>query len=206
MKSLLFCVVLLARTTVLAADERTAPGSTPSTTTPQISLMRAADVVDPLTPPASPTPTSTADSTTQGSATEPEPTDSNNLPLPAVRLDANPSPEIAASPVEPQTDQSAAKPKASKVWIASLFAFAGGTTLDGISSWHRNEANPLLSSANGTFAMKGVLIKAGLAAVVMVPQLIHPPKDSKSRTVATLVNFGDAAVYIGAGLHNYMIR
>jgi hypothetical protein len=160
MKSFLFCVMLLAGTTVLAADDRTASVSTPSTTTPQISLMQAADVVDPLTPP---------DSTAPAIATQPETTDSSNLPLPTLRSDANLSPLVAAPSAMQQTEQSTAKPKASKLWIASLLAFAGGTTLDGFSSWHHGEANPLLSSANGEFAMKGVLIKAGLAGIVMVP-------------------------------------
>lgn len=202
MKSYSFCVALLAAATVLTAGE-TVP-ATPTTNTssnlssnaPQIPLMRIPDVVDPLGSPAATTPTPAAT----------EPTDRDTLPLPAVRVESNlPAPTLDSAATQ-EVEEAAPKPKSSKLWVTSMFAFAGGTTLDGVSSWGRKEANPLLTSANGNFELKGVLIKAGLAGMVLVPQLIHKPKDDTTRKIMTVVNFADAAVYSAVGIHNYAMH
>jgi hypothetical protein len=133
--------------------------------------------------------------------------DSSKLPLPVLRVEGNlPAMTTVDSAATLQTEELPAKPKASKVWIASMFAFGGGTTLDGVSSWHQREANPILSSANGTFAMRGVIIKTALAGVVLVPQLIHKPENATARKVATAVNFADAAVYTAMGVRNYSMH
>lgn len=203
MKRLLFFIGLLACANFLVAEETTAASSkTPSKTSqislgPRISLGKIGDVVNPLEPSAI---------TTSATAVEPGTiSDSTKLPLPVLRVEGNlPAMTVASS----QTERNPAPPqsKLKKVWITSMLAFAGGTTLDGVSSWHQREENPLLSSANGTFAMRGVMIKAGLAAIVLIPQLIHKPKDDKTRTIYSVVNFADAAAYTAVALHNYSLH
>lgn len=197
MKSFLFCVVLLASTTVMVAQDGTAPAPTPVKSTPQITLVKAPDVVDPLGAPISITP---------ATRTAPETTDSSKLPLPVLRVDGHLPVLTLDSSASQEAEQPLPQPKTSKLWVTSMLAFAGGTTLDGISSWHQRESNPILSSANGTFEMRGVLIKAGLAAFVLVPQLIHPPKDDKTRKIMEVINFADAAVYTGVAMHNYSMH
>jgi hypothetical protein len=207
MKSHLFCVALIAGGTLLAAAESTTAVATdatskPSNNTPQISLTRVPDVVDPLGAPAS---TATDNATTS----EAEASDATKLPLPALRVDGNLPDMKLDSSAAPIVDEPApqAKPKSGgKLWVTSMFAFGGGTTLDGLSSWHQKEANPLLSSADGTFEMKGVLIKAALAGMVLVPQLVHKPQNETTRKIMTIVNFSDGAAYSAVGIHNYVIR
>ena len=88
-----------------------------------------------------------------------------------------------------------------RLWITSLFAVAGGTSFDAASSWGKRESNPLLSSANGTFGGKGLGIKVGLAAAVIVPQICLR-KHKELRGAFTMGNFAGAGGFTAVALHN----
>lgn len=202
MKSHLFCVALLAGASVLAAGATTPAATTeatpkPSNNTPQINLTSAPDVVDRIETPAS---------TAAAAPAQTEASDAGNLPLPVIRLDGN-LPTVTVDPsAKPTSEEPAPKPKGGKLWVASMFAFGGGTTLDGVSSWNQREANPILRSASGDFGMRGVMIKASLAAFVLAPQLIKKPQNDRARRIMTIVNFSDGAVYSAVALHNYSMH
>jgi hypothetical protein len=202
MKTYLFCVALIAGATVLTAGE-TATTSTdgtpkPSASTPQITLAQIPAVVDPLeTAPVNAKGAAQED----GNSSAPLPTSRREGSLPAVALESAPPSMAAASAEEPVT-----KPQTSKLWVGSIFALTGGTTLDGISSWGKKEANPLLASANGTFGMRGALIKSGLAALILTPQLIHKPKTDEDRKVMTTVNLAGGGVYMAVAMHNFRLH
>lgn len=90
-------------------------------------------------------------------------------------------------------------------WIASMFMAAGASSADAATSWGKREGNPLLASSNGTFGVKGVSIKAGIAAAVLVPQIcLHRHKELKG--VFTAGNLGEAAIFSGVAVHNLNIK
>ena len=92
-----------------------------------------------------------------------------------------------------------------RLWIASIFAAVGGTGLDAATSWGKVEGNSLLASSNGTFGAKGLGIKAGLAAAVIIPQIcLRKHKDLKG--VFAFGNFAEAGIFAGTAVHNLQVR
>ena len=88
-----------------------------------------------------------------------------------------------------------------RLWITSIFAAVGGTSADAASSWGKRESNSLLASSNGAFGAKGLGIKAGVTAAVIIPQICLRKRRELKR-VFTVGNFGEAAIYSGAAIHN----
>ena len=115
----------------------------------------------------------------------------------------------AASPILPKTTvvNFPASPHdafMNRLWITSMFALLAGTGLDAGTSWGKREGNSLLASSDGTFGPKGLSIKVGLAAVVLVPQIcLRKHKDW--RGIFIMGNFGEAAIYAGTAIHNLNI-
>lgn len=92
-----------------------------------------------------------------------------------------------------------------RLWITSMCALVAGTSLDAATSWGKTEGNSLLASSNGTFGAKGLGIKAGMAAAVLVPQIfLRKHKDLKG--VFIMGNFGEAAIFSGAAVHNLGVQ
>ena len=90
---------------------------------------------------------------------------------------------------------------ANRVWFASAFAVVAGSSFDAATSWGKREANPLLGSSNGDFGEKGLAIKAGITAALIVPQIwLHKRKEY--RTKLTVINFIDAGIFTGVAIHN----
>jgi ribose/xylose/arabinose/galactoside ABC-type transport system permease subunit len=88
-----------------------------------------------------------------------------------------------------------------RIWIASLVAMAAASGMDAASSWRKQEGNSLLASPDGTFGAKGMSIKVGIAAGVVLPQvLLRKHKNLKSRFA--IGNFAEAAVFSGIAIHN----
>lgn len=88
-----------------------------------------------------------------------------------------------------------------RLWIASLCAVAGSTSMDAATSWGKREGNGLLASSNGTFGGKGISIKAGMLAAVVVPQVIfRHHKDLKSKFA--IGNFIESGIFTGVSVHN----
>jgi hypothetical protein len=92
-----------------------------------------------------------------------------------------------------------------RLWIASMFAAVAGTSFDAATSWGRREGNSLLASSDGNFGARGLGIKVGVAAAVIVPQIcLRKRKDLKG--IFAIGNFGEAAIFTGAGVHNLHVR
>ncbi len=91
-----------------------------------------------------------------------------------------------------------------RLWIASMVAAVGGTSLDAATSWGKLEGNSLLASSNGTFGAKGLGIKAGLAAAVIIPQICLR-KHRELKGVFVFGNFAEAGIFAGTAVHNLQV-
>ncbi len=91
------------------------------------------------------------------------------------------------------------------IWKISIATMLASTAFDAASSWGKSEQNPLLQSSNGTFGAKGVAVKASLAGVSLVPQLIFR-KNKELRKIFTIINFGDTAMFTAIASHNLGIK
>ena len=85
-----------------------------------------------------------------------------------------------------------------------MFALAGASALDAATSFGKQEGNSLLASPNGTFGAKGLGLKAGIAASVLVPEILLR-RHRNLRGPLTAVNFGDAAFFSVIAAHNLRI-
>ena len=127
----------------------------------------------------------------------------------------NTSPEItapkpaAASPIVQKTTIANVDDPHDKfmerLWIASMVTDLGATSFDAATSWGKREGNSLLASSNGTFGGKGLAIKAGFAAAVLIPQICLR-KHKELRGIFAMGNFGQAGIFTGTAIHNLQIR
>lgn len=87
------------------------------------------------------------------------------------------------------------------LWIASMLAMAAASGMDAGTSWGKLESNSLLASPDGRFGARGVSIKVGIAAGVIIPQiLLRRHKDL--RMPFSVGNFAQAAIFGGIAIHN----
>jgi hypothetical protein len=134
----------------------------------------------------------------------------NAAPVEAV--EASPASNVAAvqpAPAEAEANTAAVAANKSsgtinKVWAASIAALLGGTTMDAASSWGKSETNPILRSANGTFGMRGLLIKGGLAGAVLAPEILMRNNEEAKKKFA-VVNFIAAGVFSAVVFHNLSV-
>ena len=92
-----------------------------------------------------------------------------------------------------------------RLWLTSIVANVAGTSLDASTSWGKYEGNSILASSNHTFGARGVSIKAGLAAAVIIPQIcLRRHTDLKG--VFAVGNFAEAGIFAGTAVHNLHIR
>ena len=88
-----------------------------------------------------------------------------------------------------------------RIWIASLAAVAAATSMDAATSFGKTEGNRALASSDGTFGGRGVAIKAGMLAAVVVPELaFRHHKNLKSKFA--IANFIEAGIFTGVAAHN----
>jgi hypothetical protein len=92
----------------------------------------------------------------------------------------------------------------SRAWKLSLLALAGATSADALSSWGKQEGNPLLRSSNGTFGLRGLAIKSGLTGVSFIPQYIMR-NNPKAQKMFTVLNFAETAMFTALAVHNFSI-
>lgn len=112
-----------------------------------------------------------------------------------------PSSNIVPRATVAQIDETPHDRLVNRLWIASIFAAIAGTSADAASSWGKDESNALLASSNGAFGAKGLSIKAGVLAAVIIPQIcLRKHKDLKPAFTAG--NFAEAAFFTGAAIHN----
>ncbi|HEY7387951.1 MAG TPA: hypothetical protein VH640_05550 [Bryobacteraceae bacterium] len=88
-----------------------------------------------------------------------------------------------------------------RLWIASMVAMAAASAMDAGTSWGKLESNSLLASPDGRFGVRGAGIKVGIAAGVIIPQiLLRRHKDL--RMAFSVGNFAQTAVFGGIAIHN----
>ncbi len=110
------------------------------------------------------------------------------------------APKVTVAGVDDSHDRSA-----NRLWIASMISAVAGTSLDAASSWGLREGNGLLASPNGQFGAKGLALKAGLAAGILVPQLCLRKRRGLKRAF-TVGNFAQAALFTSVSVHNFQVR
>jgi hypothetical protein len=88
-----------------------------------------------------------------------------------------------------------------RVWMLSMATMVAGSSMDAATSWGKEEGNGLLASGNGTFGARGISIKAGMAAAVIVPQILLR-KHKNLRAKFILGNFLEAGIFTGVSVHN----
>jgi hypothetical protein len=88
-----------------------------------------------------------------------------------------------------------------RVWVASLLAVAASTSMDAATSFGKREGNGALASSDGTFGARGVGIKAGMLAAVVVPQLALR-HHQKLKSKFAIGNFIEAGIFTGVSVHN----
>ncbi len=64
-----------------------------------------------------------------------------------------------------------------------------------------SEGNSFLASSNGSFGAKGIALKAGIGAAMIVPEILLR-KHKDLLTKFAVGNFALAAVYGAAAIHN----
>jgi hypothetical protein len=114
------------------------------------------------------------------------------------------APAVAARPTIAEVRNEKHDRHMNALWAASIAAMAAGTSADAVSSWDKREGNSLLASSNGMFGARGVGIKAGIAAGVLLPQIILR-KHKELRTAFVLGNLTEAGVFTGAAIHNFRL-
>jgi hypothetical protein len=88
-----------------------------------------------------------------------------------------------------------------RIWVVTLVAVAASTSMDAATSWGKREGNGFLASSDGTFGARGLGIKAGMLAGVIVPQLIfRHHKELKAKFVVG--NLIEAGIFTGVSIHN----
>ncbi len=118
--------------------------------------------------------------------------------------DVSASPYAAAPKTTIATDESPHDKFMNRLWIASMVAAVAGTSLDAATSWGKLEGNSLLASSNGTFGAKGLGIKAGLAAAVIIPQICLR-RHRELKGVFAFGNFAEAGIFAGTAVHNLQV-
>ena len=98
----------------------------------------------------------------------------------------------------------AASNKWRKVWKLSLVVMASANFADAASSYGHIETNPILASANGRFGRKGLALKVGVGAgLVVVEFLLHHKRPVfEVERAAAIVNFAVAGGFSAAAIHN----
>jgi hypothetical protein len=110
------------------------------------------------------------------------------------------APKVSVAQVDDSHDRSV-----DRLWIASMISAIAGTSLDAASSWGLREGNGLLASPNGQFGGKGLALKAGLTAGILIPQLcLRKHRDLKRAFIVG--NFAQAALFTGVSVHNFQVR
>ena len=87
------------------------------------------------------------------------------------------------------------------LWIASMVVMAAASGADAATSWGKLEGNGLLASPDGRFGAKGISIKVGIAAGVIIPQILFR-RHKDLRMAFSLGNFAQAALFSGIAIHN----
>jgi len=91
-------------------------------------------------------------------------------------------------------------------WKTSVGTLSAASAFDAVSSWRQPEANPLLRNSQGRFGWRGVAVKTGIAAGVVIGQYCAIRRWPKLRKWLTIMNFGWTGVHAGVGARNMSVR
>lgn len=87
----------------------------------------------------------------------------------------------------------------------SMVAMSAASAADAYTSWHRPEANALLRNERGEFGAKGISVKVGtLAGIVMMEYRLR--KHREMRNAFVVGNCANAGVSTFAAVHNWRLR
>ena len=92
------------------------------------------------------------------------------------------------------------------LWKASVAAMAAATIADAHSSWNRPEANPLLRTDSGRFAVRGIAIKGAVIGTTLVLQHWMLKKNPNAERMTALTNFTVAGVLGGVTVYNHRLH
>lgn len=125
----------------------------------------------------------------------------SNLSAPSVPIIAIPARPVITVDNEAIRAEERHDRRINRIWIASMISLVAASGFDAGTSWGKYESNGLLASSDGTFGAKGLSIKAGVAAAIIVPQvLLRKHKDLHGKFAVG--NFGGAAIFTGVAIHN----
>ena len=109
-------------------------------------------------------------------------------------------------PVAHQSTDDGSRAAALRSWKISLAPLVASQALDVSTSYGMRELNPLLSSANGGFEMKGAAIKLGVTGAVVGVEYLIVRKYPRSTRVIAKLNWTTGIVTTGFAIHNYAIK
>jgi hypothetical protein len=109
-------------------------------------------------------------------------------------------------PVAHQPIEDTARAVVLRSWRISVAPLIASQVLDVSSSYGMRELNPLLSSANGGFEMKGAAIKLGVTGAVVGAEYLIVRKYPRSARVISKLNWTSGIVTTGFAIHNYAIK
>lgn len=88
----------------------------------------------------------------------------------------------------------------SRAWAWSSTALVAAATADAVSSWHKQERNPLLGQ---TFGGRGVAIKAGIIGGIILAEWLLRKRSRTFERSFVIINSGAAAATGVAAAYNF---
>lgn len=89
-------------------------------------------------------------------------------------------------------------------WKYSVVTLTAASFSDAASSFGKEERNPLLRSSDGTFGVKGSVIKGMITGSLVGAQF--SPWFRRHRKVLTVLNFSLSSLYVGVTIHNVRVN
>lgn len=97
-------------------------------------------------------------------------------------------------------------PGTDRSWWLSVAALGASSALDGATSWSRPEVNPVLAGPDGRFGARGLVIKAGITAGVVLVEWSIVRSRPGSKRAFIITNLAAAGAYAYAGARNVAYR
>jgi hypothetical protein len=109
-------------------------------------------------------------------------------------------------PVAHESVDDTARAAALRSWKISLAPLVASQALDASSSYGMRELNPLLTSANGGFEVKGAMIKLGFTGAAVGAEYLIVRKYPRTARIISKLNWTCGIVTTGFAIHNYTIK
>jgi hypothetical protein len=130
------------------------------------------------------------------SSAQPVLAENRNGLLPADGSSISPLNKVTIAQAPERTDR-----KAKLVWKISIAALVTASAMDAATSMGKYEGNGLLRGSDGKFGGKGIALKAGIAGITLIPQLLLRNHENL-RKPFTIANFAQAGMYSAIAIHN----